>query len=202
MPDSPASPAGSPPAPRVSILVVSYNTRAMTLDCLGSLAAETKLPHEVIVVDNNSPDGSAAAIAAAFPELRLIASQDNLGFATARTLEKLTDNDHASYILQVLTGTGSLLLAVIGFCAVTVLVFAIVFRKPLLSAFSGSSEWTRLFGRMMLFSMLGILMLVFFGGASQVKDRWLVPLFFVMPLYLALKIEAIDVGQFHVKHEA
>ena len=58
-----------PPAPRVSILVISYNTREMTLDCLRSLEAETTVPHEVIVVDNNSPDGSAAAIAAAFPEL-------------------------------------------------------------------------------------------------------------------------------------
>jgi GT2 family glycosyltransferase len=88
MPDSVAeSVAGNPgveapsPAPRVSILVISYNTRAMTLDCLRSLEAETSVPHEVIVVDNASPDGSAAAIAAAFPHLRLIASQDNLGFA-------------------------------------------------------------------------------------------------------------------------
>ena len=74
-------PMPEPPAPRVSILVISYNTREMTLDCLRSLEAETTVPHEVIVVDNNSPDGSADAIAAAFPEFRLIASPDNLGFA-------------------------------------------------------------------------------------------------------------------------
>ena len=53
--------------PVVSILVVSYNTRAMTLDCLASVVAETTVPHELIVLDNASPDGSAAAIAAAFP---------------------------------------------------------------------------------------------------------------------------------------
>jgi len=77
-------PTGIPtgaPAPRVSILVISYNTKEMTLDCLRSLEAETTIPHEVIVVDNNSPDGSATAITAAFPDLRLIASRDNLGFA-------------------------------------------------------------------------------------------------------------------------
>lgn len=80
--NAPESPAPSdPPAPRVSILVISYNTKAMTLDCLRSLEAETRVPHEVIVVDNNSPDGSAAAIAEAFPHRRLIASPDNLGFA-------------------------------------------------------------------------------------------------------------------------
>jgi GT2 family glycosyltransferase len=68
-------------APLVSILVISYNTRAMTLDCLASVAEQTEIPHEVIVVDNASPDGSAAAIAEAFPDLRLIASDANLGFA-------------------------------------------------------------------------------------------------------------------------
>ena len=74
----------APPAadgPLVSILVISYNTRAMTLACLESVLAETTVPHELIVVDNASPDGSAAAIAAAFPGLRLIASRENLGFA-------------------------------------------------------------------------------------------------------------------------
>jgi len=71
-------------APVVSILVISYNTRAMTLDALASVVAETTVPHELVVLDNASADGSAAAIAAAFPEtpgFRLIASPENLGFA-------------------------------------------------------------------------------------------------------------------------
>ena len=67
--------------PLVSILVISYNTRAMTIECLQSVVAETTVSYELIVVDNASPDGSAAAIAAAFPDLRLIASAENLGFA-------------------------------------------------------------------------------------------------------------------------
>jgi GT2 family glycosyltransferase len=76
-----AGPPGSPAPPVLSILVVSYNTREMTLDCLRSVVAETRTPHELIVVDNASPDGSAAAIAAEFPGIRLIASPENLGFA-------------------------------------------------------------------------------------------------------------------------
>lgn len=75
LPPDPATP------PAVSILVISYNTKAMTLDCLRSISEQTTIPHEVIVVDNNSPDGSAAAIAEAFPDIRLIASPENLGFA-------------------------------------------------------------------------------------------------------------------------
>lgn len=75
----PASEAG--PDPVVSVLVISYNTRAMTLACLESLRAQTTIPHEVIVLDNASPDGSGSAIAEAFPDMRLIASPENLGFA-------------------------------------------------------------------------------------------------------------------------
>ncbi|MEM7005948.1 MAG: glycosyltransferase family 2 protein [Pseudomonadota bacterium] len=70
----------------VSILVVSYNTRDMTLDCLRSVVRETKAPHEIIVVDNASSDGSAEAIAEAFPDLQLIASKENLGFGQANNL--------------------------------------------------------------------------------------------------------------------
>ena len=77
---APALPAGTPCPARLDP-GISYNTKAMTLDCLRSLQAETRVPHEVIVVDNASPDRSADAIAAAFPEYRLIASPDNLGFA-------------------------------------------------------------------------------------------------------------------------
>lgn len=72
---------GPAKTPVVSILVISYNTRDMTLDCLRSVRAETTVPHELIVLDNASPDGSAAAIADAFPGIRLIASAENLGFA-------------------------------------------------------------------------------------------------------------------------
>jgi GT2 family glycosyltransferase len=68
-------------APVLSILVISYNTREMTLACLRSVVAETRTPYELIVLDNASADGSAAAIAAEFPDIRLIASPENLGFA-------------------------------------------------------------------------------------------------------------------------
>ncbi|MDX9912791.1 MAG: glycosyltransferase family 2 protein [Phycisphaerales bacterium] len=72
--------------PDVSILVVSYNTRELTLACLRSIAHETTRPHEVIVVDNASTDGSPAAIRAEFPGVTLIEPGANLGFAAANNL--------------------------------------------------------------------------------------------------------------------
>lgn len=85
-PDSASDSGAAEARPVVSIIVVSYNTRAMTLDCLRSIAAETRAPHEVILLDNVSPDGSAAAVAEAFPEVRLIASAENHGFAKGNNI--------------------------------------------------------------------------------------------------------------------
>ena len=72
--------------PVVSIIVVSYNTREMTLECLRSVARETRCPHEVIVLDNASPDGSAEAIAREFPGVILLAERDNHGFAQGNNI--------------------------------------------------------------------------------------------------------------------
>lgn len=72
--------------PVLSILVISYNTREMTLECLRSVMAETKTPFELIVLDNASVDGSAAAIAAEFPDITLLAEDQNHGFARANNI--------------------------------------------------------------------------------------------------------------------
>jgi hypothetical protein len=74
--------------PRLSIIVISYNTREMTLACLRSVVAETTVPYQLIVVDNASQDGSAAAIAAAFPQAVLIAEPVNHGFGPAHRLAR------------------------------------------------------------------------------------------------------------------
>lgn len=68
--------------PKLSIIVVSYNTRGMTLACLQSVYAQTReTPFELLVIDNASADGSAEAIADAFPQARLWPLNENLGFA-------------------------------------------------------------------------------------------------------------------------
>ena len=72
--------------PDLSIVVISYNTREMTLECLASVFAETRLPFELIVVDNASTDGSAEAIAKEFPQVVLQAETINHGFARAHNV--------------------------------------------------------------------------------------------------------------------
>ncbi len=69
----------------LSIIVVSYNTRDMTLACIRSVYEQTEgASFELIVLDNASSDGSADAIDAEFADregFTLIRSTDNLGFA-------------------------------------------------------------------------------------------------------------------------
>jgi GT2 family glycosyltransferase len=75
--------------PDLSIVIVSYNTRQLLKECLDSVyasLAESTLTGQVIVVDNASRDGSAAMVREHFPQVRLIANEENRGFAAANTL--------------------------------------------------------------------------------------------------------------------
>jgi GT2 family glycosyltransferase len=78
----------TPPAKiNISILIVSYNTRAMTLEAISSVVRETRdVSYEIIVVDNASTDGSAEAIAAHPAAPRLIRLQENIGFGRGNNL--------------------------------------------------------------------------------------------------------------------
>lgn len=68
--------------PVLSVVVLSWNTRELTLACLRALHGEQpRHPREVIVVDNGSADGSADAIAAAFPGVRLVRNAENRLYA-------------------------------------------------------------------------------------------------------------------------
>lgn len=68
----------------VSIIVVSWNTRAILLECLQAVRDRVRgCSYETIVVDNASSDGSADAVAERFPEVRLVRNPLNLGFAVA-----------------------------------------------------------------------------------------------------------------------
>ena len=73
----------SSPSPRVSVVIVSYNSRDELLRCLAALRDHVSIPHEVVVVDNRSGDGSAEAVRTQHPSVRLLQNEENLGFARA-----------------------------------------------------------------------------------------------------------------------
>lgn len=70
--------------PDISVLLLSWNTMELTLKCLDSLpdSVDDGLTYEVIVVDNDSHDGSAEALARR-EDIELIVNPENVGYAPA-----------------------------------------------------------------------------------------------------------------------
>ena len=67
----------------ISVVIVSYNVRNNLLDTVRTLFASQHVAIELIVVDNASIDGSAEAIAKAYPQATVIRNQENVGFGQA-----------------------------------------------------------------------------------------------------------------------
>ncbi len=68
----------------LSVVIVSFNTRQLTLDALTSICNHTQgIKYELIVIDNHSSDNSADAIASEFPQATLIRNNANKGFSAA-----------------------------------------------------------------------------------------------------------------------
>ena len=70
----------------VSALIVSHNVKDLLLQCLRAFYATSDVPVEVVVVDNGSTDGSAAAATAEFPKATVLLEQKNLGYGRAANI--------------------------------------------------------------------------------------------------------------------
>lgn len=69
---------------KLSVIIVNYNVKYFIEVCLHSVfRAAVGMDAEVIVVDNNSKDGSCAMIRAKYPQVQLIENKENLGFSRA-----------------------------------------------------------------------------------------------------------------------
>jgi GT2 family glycosyltransferase len=68
----------------LSVIIVSFNVKDFLRQCLNSVrSASEKTECEIFVVDNNSADGSAEMVKIEFPDVKLMANQDNNGFSVA-----------------------------------------------------------------------------------------------------------------------
>lgn len=81
----------------LSILIVNYNGKEFLDECFESVNRHVSVPFEIIVVDNASTDGSAEFIRTHFPDVALIESGSNLGFAAGNNLGGVQAKGH--YIL-------------------------------------------------------------------------------------------------------
>src|SRR5580693_7558972 len=81
----------------ISIIIVGWNSKPYLEECLESLCVSPpSRSMEIIVVDNASTDGSVDMVAAKFPHVKLIKSEENLGFARANNVA--IQESHGRYV--------------------------------------------------------------------------------------------------------
>ncbi|HEY0057409.1 MAG TPA: glycosyltransferase family 2 protein [Pedobacter sp.] len=81
----------------VSVIIVSYNTYQLTVECIHSVIKYTQyIEYEILVIDNNSSDGSSEKIKQRFPEVTVIQNKKNIGFGQANNLGVL--NSRGKYV--------------------------------------------------------------------------------------------------------
>ncbi len=72
---------------KLSVIIVNYNVKYFLEQCLYSVFKSLAgIDSEVIVVDNNSVDGSEGMVKSRFPNVKLFVNKENLGFAKANNL--------------------------------------------------------------------------------------------------------------------
>ena len=80
----------------VSVVIVNYNAGKILLECIASAQQQAG---QIIVVDNASTDNSIAALKNAYPAIRLICNERNLGFAAACNLgAQIAEGDHVLFL--------------------------------------------------------------------------------------------------------
>ena len=90
--------------PKLSVVILNYNTMQLLDDCLSSLKKlEKEVDFEVIVSDNGSTDGSLAMVAKKFPKVKVIENNENLGFGRGNNRAKKLSK--GKYVLFLNTDT-------------------------------------------------------------------------------------------------
>lgn len=81
----------------VSVIIVNYKTCNLVVDCIKSIYNLTKkVDFEIIVVDNNSVDGSVETIQSLYPQVQVIPLQENIGFGKANNVG--VEKAHGKYV--------------------------------------------------------------------------------------------------------
>jgi len=88
----------------VSIVIVNYRTRELLRECLQSVQRYGIPDTTVIVVDNDSRDGSAEMVRDKFPAVQVIQNEINVGFAAANN-QAIQQHDNAEYVLLLNSDT-------------------------------------------------------------------------------------------------
>lgn len=82
----------------LKIIIVNWNTIDLLSNCLGTIVSNTLgISYTIVVVDNNSTDGSVDIIRRRFPQVHVIENRQNVGFAQANN--KALHHRNTKYVL-------------------------------------------------------------------------------------------------------
>ena len=85
---------------KLSVVILNYNVEHFLDQCILSVQrAIENLKAEIIVVDNNSSDGSCKMVQENFPEITLIQNKENVGFSKANNQAVKIKNQYLSWFL-------------------------------------------------------------------------------------------------------
>ena len=85
----------------VTIIIVNYKTKELTIQCINSIYEKTKgVSFDVIVVDNKSDDGSVELIKKQFPNVKIIGNDINSGFGKANNIAIRTAKTKYVFLLN------------------------------------------------------------------------------------------------------
>lgn len=88
----------------ITVSIISYNTKDLLRACLNSIYRNREgIDYGIIVVENNSSDGSADMVRARFPKVKLIINRENVGFARANN--QVIKRSKGKYILLLNSDT-------------------------------------------------------------------------------------------------
>jgi GT2 family glycosyltransferase len=88
---------------KVGVVLLNWNGGEFTIPCIQSLLASSCPPWRIVVVDNGSTDGSPDRVSACFPDVLVVRSPENIGFAAGNNAgirRLLTDGAELIWVLN------------------------------------------------------------------------------------------------------
>jgi lipopolysaccharide core galacturonosyltransferase RgtB len=121
----------------------------------------------------------------------------NVEGATANTVQKMTGGAPDSFVAQIGLGVLSFAVSTAAFVGPMAILFWIACGRDFPRLLRAGNEWTRLILSTWGFAIAALATLVVVFGVTDLRDRWLIPLFLLLPLYLSLKLDAagLDTGR-------
>ncbi|EPE99065.1 glycosyltransferase family 39 protein [Rhizobium grahamii] len=115
---------------------------------------------------------------------------DNLSLAATRTLHTMAQEAPTGAFAKLIKGPTEFFGQVLVILAPLVAVYAIIFGKKFLRSLRPTTVWAHFFDTIFLVIGLQVLLLVFAIGITSMRDRWVLPLLFLMPIAFCLKMQA------------